>query len=81
MSARRQADLDAELGPLQRRLVLPVAGGFYALLDLLGFQFWAFPLRVIGMNSIAAYCMAELFEDFIAKPQTHLGQDAFEILG
>ncbi|MGP0063506.1 MAG: acyltransferase family protein [Isosphaeraceae bacterium] len=56
--------------------------GFYAILDLLGVQFWAFPLRVIGMNSIAAYCMAALFEDFIAKNlTTHLGQNAFKILG
>ena len=32
--------------------------GFYAVLDIIGVRFWAFPLRVIGMNSIAAYCMA-----------------------
>jgi heparan-alpha-glucosaminide N-acetyltransferase len=56
--------------------------GFYAVLDLLGLQFWAFPLRVIGMNSIAAYCMAALFESFIAKNLTiHLGKEAFKILG
>jgi predicted acyltransferase len=56
--------------------------GFYAVLDLLGVRFWAFPLRVIGMNSIAAYCMAALFESFIAQNLTiHLGQDAFKVLG
>ena len=56
--------------------------GFYAVLDLLGVAFWAFPLRVIGMNSIAAYCMAGLFEGFIAKNlTTHLGKDAFAVLG
>ncbi len=56
--------------------------GFYAVLDLLGFQFWAFPLRVIGMNSIAAYCMAALFESFIAQNlRTHLGRGAFKVLG
>ena len=50
--------------------------GFYAVLDLLGVRFWAFPLRVIGMNSIAAYCMAGLFEGFISKSlDTHLGPD------
>src|SRR5262249_3891845 len=27
---------------------------FYVVLDLLGVRFWAFPLQVIGMNSIAA---------------------------
>jgi heparan-alpha-glucosaminide N-acetyltransferase len=56
--------------------------GFYAVLDLLGFRFWAFPLQVIGMNSIAAYCMAGLFEDFITDNlRIHLGKDAFKILG
>ena len=56
--------------------------GFYTILDCLGLQSWAFPLRVIGMNSIAAYCMNALFEDFIAKNiTTHLGKNVFKILG
>jgi predicted acyltransferase len=56
--------------------------GFYAILDFLGVQFWAFPLRVIGMNSIAAYCMAHLFEEFIQRNLTiHLGHYAFRVLG
>jgi predicted acyltransferase len=43
---------------------------------------WAFPLVVIGMNSIAAYIMAELFRDFIhdALPR-HLGSAAFQKFG
>ena len=40
---------------------------FYAVLDVMKVRFWAFPLRVIGMNSIAAYCMAGLWEGFIAR--------------
>ena len=28
---------------------------FYAVIDVLGFGKWAFPLKVIGMNSIAIY--------------------------
>ncbi len=56
--------------------------GFYALLDLLGVRFWAFPLRVIGMNSIAAYCMAGLFEGFaISSLNTHFGEQIFKTLG
>jgi predicted acyltransferase len=56
--------------------------GFYAVLDILRVQFWAFPLRVIGMNSIAAYCMAHLFEDFIGRSlRTHLGRDTFKVFG
>jgi predicted acyltransferase len=33
---------------------------FFALIDWPGWTSWSFPLRVIGMNSIAAYCMADL---------------------
>jgi predicted acyltransferase len=36
-----------------------------AIMDVFGRRAWAFPLVVIGVNSIAAYCMAELFEGFI----------------
>jgi len=56
--------------------------GFYAIIDIIGFKFWAFPLVVIGMNSIAAYCIAHLFEAFVLKNlETHLGQNVFRILG
>jgi heparan-alpha-glucosaminide N-acetyltransferase len=56
--------------------------GFYAVIDLLGIRFWAFPLRVIGMNSIAAYCMAGLFEGFFhTNLRTHLGDKPFRVLG
>ncbi|MCC2672679.1 MAG: hypothetical protein K0Q72_5151 [Armatimonadetes bacterium] len=56
--------------------------GFYTLIDWRGRQRWAFPLTVIGMNSIAAYCIAHLFEEFIAGNfKTHLGQGVFRVLG
>ena len=43
---------------------------------------WAFPLKVIGANSIAAYCLAHLVEDFITDNlQTHLGRDVFKSFG
>lgn len=55
---------------------------FYAVIDWLGWKRWAFPLVVIGMNSIAAYCIAHLFEDFIAGSfRTHLGPGIFNLLG
>lgn len=56
--------------------------GFYTVIDLYGFRRWAFPLVVIGMNSIAAYCIHNLFEGFIFKNlQTHLGAGTFKIAG
>jgi len=36
---------------------------------------WAFPLMVVGMNSIAAYCIAHLFEKyFIETLNIHFGR-------
>jgi heparan-alpha-glucosaminide N-acetyltransferase len=39
-------------------LVLLILAGFYALIDWKGWRRWAFPLLVVGMNSIAAYVMS-----------------------
>ena len=56
--------------------------GFFVVIDNLGKKAWAFPLIVIGMNSIAAYCVAHLFEAFIHKNLvTHLGPSLFNLLG
>lgn len=56
--------------------------GFFAVIDWWGRKGWAFPIVVIGMNSIAAYCIAHLFDGFIGKAlKTHLGQDAFKLFG
>ena len=54
----------------------------YALIDLTGYAGWTYPLRVIGRNSIAAYVMAHLFDDFILGSfKTHLGRDVFKNFG
>ncbi|MCW5559799.1 MAG: DUF5009 domain-containing protein, partial [Verrucomicrobiae bacterium] len=56
--------------------------GFYAVIDLAGVGGWSFPLRVIGMNSIAANSMAHLFDGFLARNlKTHLGKDFFAFAG
>lgn len=55
---------------------------FCGLVDGLDLKWLAFPLVVIGMNSIAAYCMDWLFVRFIRGAlQTHLGADFFAFLG
>lgn len=57
-------------------------GAFYAVIDLWQRKRWAFPLVVIGMNSIAAYCIAHLFGAFTMKNlKTHLGQNFFMFTG
>jgi len=59
-----------------------LTAAFYTLIDMKGWKRWAFPLVVIGMNSIAAYCIAELLPGFFsATLKTHLGQNSFKIFG
>jgi heparan-alpha-glucosaminide N-acetyltransferase len=56
--------------------------GFYLLADVAGGSRYFFFFIVIGMNSIAAYCMAHLFDDFISKSlKIHLGGDIFNVFG
>ena len=56
--------------------------GFYAAVDVAKRGRWAFPLVVIGANSIAAYLIAHLFVDFIRKAlTTHFGAEVFRSLG
>jgi heparan-alpha-glucosaminide N-acetyltransferase len=56
--------------------------GFYLILDVVHFQFWAYPLRVIGANSIVAYCMAHLINGFVERSfKIHLGPDIFKSAG
>jgi predicted acyltransferase len=56
--------------------------GFYHAIDVRGRKAWAFPLIVVGMNSIAAYCTNWVGERFIAENLTrHLGTGAFRVLG
>jgi len=58
-----------------------ILAAFYALIEVKKLHGWFFPLMVIGMNSIAAYCMAHLFDGFIAKSlDTHLGPQFFKLV-
>jgi len=55
---------------------------FSWIVDVKGYRKWAFPLVVIGMNSIAAYMIAHLFERFIVDSfRINLGPHIFAIFG
>lgn len=55
---------------------------FYLLFDITHWRGWAFPLLVVGMNSIAMYCMAHLIEGFITESlRIHLGRNIFRHFG
>lgn len=54
----------------------------YAVIDMWKVQGWAFVLRVIGMNSIAAYVIVETLRGFtMSVLKTNLGQDFFKFAG
>jgi predicted acyltransferase len=55
---------------------------FYAVMDVQGRKRWAFPLVVVGMNSIAAYVMDHLLTEFVEHElATHVGPGVFFTLG
>lgn len=69
----------AGICPLVKRLWTPswalfstgwtcwMLAGFYGIIDILGYNRWSFPLVVVGMNSIAIYCMSQLMKGFVAS--------------
>jgi predicted acyltransferase len=82
------------LGPIVKRIWTPTwtlySGGwcfvllaaFFVVLDVWGLRAWAFPLRVIGANSIVAYLLADLVRDFTPNSLlTHLGHRTFQVFG
>jgi len=61
---------------------LLILAGLYLIIDVWNRRAWAFPLKVIGMNSIAAYMISWMFVGFITDALLrHLGQHSFELLG
>jgi predicted acyltransferase len=63
-------------------IVILILAAFYALMEMKGWVKWAFPLMVVGMNSIAAYFMAHTMEGYILSAfKTHLGTGFFSIFG
>ena len=63
-------------------LILLILAGLYAITEVKGWRRWAFPLLVIGANSIAIYVMSWTIEHFITSALVrHLGRAPFAIMG
>ena len=63
-------------------LVTLLLAGFVAVIDLVGWKRWAFPLVVAGMNPITLYCLWQLSGGFVRETlKTHLGRHVFEAAG
>ncbi len=55
---------------------------FSWLIDVKGYRKWAFPLVVVGMNSIAAYMIDHLWEDFVVENlHINFGYKVFRVFG
>ena len=55
---------------------------FYTTIEIRGWRRWAFPLVVVGMNSIAAYCMESLFSRPIRRLlESCFGNGVFRLFG
>src|SRR5437763_967753 len=58
-----------------RGWVVLILAGFYALIEWKGWQRWAFPLVVVGMNSIAVYVMSWTMSGFVGDAlDRHIGK-------
>ena len=52
-----------------------ILAGFYGLIEWKGWRRWAFPLVVVGMNSIAVYVMSWTMSDFFGNAlDRHFGK-------
>jgi predicted acyltransferase len=63
-------------------LIVLILAGLYAIMELKGWKRWAFPLLVIGANSITIYVMSWTMEHFVSSALVrHLGNGTFRVLG
>ncbi|MCC7009812.1 MAG: hypothetical protein IT184_13480 [Acidobacteria bacterium] len=63
-------------------LVLLMLGGLFFAVEMKRWRRWAFPLIVIGANSIAVYVMSWTIEHFVSEALLrHLGRAPFLVLG
>jgi predicted acyltransferase len=59
-----------------------ILASLYGLIDVLGYRRWTFPLVVVGVNSIAIYCMSMTLKGWAAGTwRTHFGADVFKAWG
>ena len=63
-------------------LIVLILAGLFFLTEIKGWKRWAFPLLVIGSNSIAIYVMSWTIEHFVSSALLrHFGTAPFLILG
>lgn len=60
-------------------LTFAILAGFFTIIDVMHLRGWSLPLAVVGMNSIAVYCMAQLLGPWVRETiQRHIGPQFFQ---
>ena len=78
----RQAHLDPPWTLFSGGVCFLFLAAFAWLVDMRGHRRIVFPLVIVGMNSIAAYVIAHLFEDFVESSfRINLGMGVLNIFG
>lgn len=61
---------------------LLMLGGFYGVIDGLGFRAWSFPLVVAGMNSILLYLLSQMLKPWTLRAlERHFGSSWLNLFG
>lgn len=59
-----------------------ILASLFLVFDIFDLKWLAFPLVVVGMNSIAIYCMSMLLKPWVHRAyKTHFGDDVFSFAG
>ena len=62
-------------------ITLWILAAFYGVIDVRGWRRWAFPLVVVGMNSILMYMMSQLMRPWVTvNLRTLFGGNTFDLL-
>ena len=57
-----------------------ILAGFYFVCDVARWRRWALPLVVVGMNSIAAYCISMTLKSWVRENmRRHFGQGVYDL--
>lgn len=62
--------------------VLILLSAFYLVIDIAKLRLWSLPLVVVGMNSIAIYCMSMMLKPWVRETmRRHFGTHVFDLFG
>lgn len=62
--------------------VLLMLAAFYGVIDVWGKKAWSWPLKIVGMNSLAIYLMEELLRPWFGKQlRVNFGAEVFTLCG